>query len=247
MTKPLKSGELKRRAKRRAKLRDEKVIIDAVDNIKKARGGKREGAGRPPNHLRGTNTPPLTAHAILLCVDEQRYWMRLLRDQSASIRLQTLTYLKNREQGMPTQRAEVEATVFNPLSAEELAATTELQKAEMLLKYGANWLLEWGRHNIGDLKKCVAEVEDQLKNPKPAPIAALPPAPPAPDYSDTLAPKYETATAVIPPEAEPLLSCPKHGDYFKPKNQRSNMCPQCIADGALDEKRLQSLLPGAMA
>jgi hypothetical protein len=233
------AAEKARKKRRRQRLLDEKEVREAVEGIKASRGGKRNDAGRPKNYLRDINTPPLQAHAIWLCIDELHFWKQLLNSPSEAIRLQTGIYLKDRQLGKPVQ-PEVTATVgkYDHLTSEELT-----QK-----------ILEFIEENAESVGLTISPTDDA-----PAvPVAALPPAT-APvegpwsvnnmaDYNDP--PGFKPASyeppVVMPPEpAEKEYFCPKrgHGKYFKPKDQKSDMCPLCIADGLRDRDYLGSLMP----
>jgi hypothetical protein len=90
---------------------EEKRVVEQMAEIlppeKERRGGRRRGAGRKPNYLKKVGLPPVTANVILGNFDVVRIWSTLLNSKDEDVRLRTICYLTNREQGCPQTSVEI--------------------------------------------------------------------------------------------------------------------------------------------
>jgi hypothetical protein len=209
------SKRAKARRRRAAGILEQVAEITAAANKKKKVGGWRRGSGRKPDWLKRTGLPATTAHDILTNIDVVKVWTSLLTSKDEAIRLQTLIYLTNRQQGMPKQQGDLN------IGVEGLMTKFEIQLVAPR-HVGADGKplpdLQWVK-----AKEQAHLLEGEISTPpEPAPSAAFQPPPPPP---------------------EPTGNCRFHGDFLLKDSGGREICPQCKRDAERQESYLRGLMP----
>lgn len=100
--------------------------------FKRARGGKRPGAGRKPNYFKRLATKPLTAAEILAQFDERGAWKRFLTHPDPEIALKAQMYLTDRRDGKPRQAVDVSGGIMHAHTVYRDPRLAELSHDELL-------------------------------------------------------------------------------------------------------------------